>query len=81
MNGGTEPRGRLGHYQYGLSGDGKSWVPIADPPFRYGAGGGFSTLWNRPDYQKGVVPKGSPAGRAVPGRRPGRRSEHRHADR
>jgi subtilase family serine protease len=54
-----------GTYQYALSNDGKSWVPIADPPFRYGAGGGFSTLWNRPDYQDGVVPPGS-SGRAVP---------------
>jgi subtilase family serine protease len=55
-----------GTNQYALSADQKSWVPFADPPFRYGAGGGFSTLWNRPDYQKGVVPSGSPAGRAVP---------------
>jgi subtilase family serine protease len=52
--------------KYNLSPDGNSWVPIASNPFLYGAGGGFSTLFNRPAYQNGVVPPGSPAGRAVP---------------
>lgn len=38
------------------------------PPvgFLYGAGGGFSALFNRPSYQKGVVPASAPVGRAVP---------------
>lgn len=49
--------------KYVLSDSGKSWVPQG---FIYGAGGGFSSLFNRPDYQQGVVPAGSPAGRAVP---------------
>lgn len=55
-----------GTSKYSLSSDGKSWVPIAANPFLYGAGGGFSSLFNRPSYQHGVVPAGSPAGRAVP---------------
>lgn len=49
--------------KYALSASGKSWNPLG---FLYGAGGGFSTLFNRPDYQKGVVPANKPAGRAVP---------------
>jgi subtilase family serine protease len=52
--------------KYSLSDDGQSWVPFAANPFQYGAGGGFSSLFNRPDYQDGVVPDGSPAGRGVP---------------
>jgi subtilase family serine protease len=50
-----------GTNKYDLSGD--SWKPAG---FYYGAGGGFSSLFNRPAYQRGVVPTGSPAGRAVP---------------
>jgi subtilase family serine protease len=46
-----------------LSADGKSW---STPTFDYGAGGGFSTLFNQPSYQAGVVPADDPAGRAVP---------------
>ena len=46
-----------------LSANGKSW---STPTFDYGAGGGFSTLFNRPAYQDGVVPTDDPAGRAVP---------------
>jgi subtilase family serine protease len=65
-NGALSLEAGWGTYQYGLSSDGKSWIPIADPPFRYGAGGGFSHLFNRPDYQEGIVPPNSPAGRAVP---------------
>ena len=45
-----------------LSTDGKSW---GTPAFVYGAGGGFSTLFNRPSYQNGVV-QSSLAGRAEP---------------
>jgi subtilase family serine protease len=51
---------------YSLSKDGSHWVPIADNPFLYGGGGGFSHLFKRPAYQHGVVPTSSPAGRAVP---------------
>ena len=52
-----------GTNKYALSDSGDSWEPLG---FIYGAGGGFSSLFNRPDYQRGVVPAGSPAGRAVP---------------
>lgn len=51
--------------KYNLSSDGHRWVPTS-PPFLYGAGGGFSTLFPRPAYQRGVVPASSPSGRAVP---------------
>jgi len=54
-----------GTYRYNLSDDGTTWEPIADPPFQYGSGGGFSSLFARPDYQEGVVPPG-PSGRGVP---------------
>jgi len=46
-----------------LSKDGKSWSSVG---FTSGAGGGFSSLFNRPAYQKGVVPSSAPAGRAFP---------------
>ena len=46
-----------------LSPNGKFW---ASPQFRYGGGGGFSSLFARPAYQNGVVPVGSSTGRAVP---------------
>jgi subtilase family serine protease len=46
-----------------LSADGKSWNT---PAFTSGAGGGFSTLFERPAYQNGVVPATAPPGRAVP---------------
>ncbi|HEV7209241.1 MAG TPA: S53 family peptidase [Mycobacteriales bacterium] len=49
--------------KYNLSG--KSWTPIPGK-FLYGAGGGYSTLFNRPDYQNGVVPAAAGPGRAVP---------------
>ena len=52
-----------GTEKYSLSADGKSWAPVG---YLYGAGGGYSTLFNRPDYQNGVVPASAPAGRAVP---------------
>lgn len=54
-----------GTEKYALSSDGKSWVPISSNPFIYGAGGGYSLLYNRPSYQNGVVPAGQ-SGRAVP---------------
>ncbi|HEY8673939.1 MAG TPA: S53 family peptidase [Candidatus Dormibacteraeota bacterium] len=54
-----------GTEKYSLSSDGKSWVPISSNPFLYGAGGGYSLLFNRPGYQNGVVPQGQ-SGRAVP---------------
>ncbi len=64
--------GRKGQYKFetgwgtrlwSLSPNGKSWI---DPQFHGGGGGGFSALFNRPTYQNGVVPVGSPAGRGVP---------------
>jgi subtilase family serine protease len=54
-----------GTHKYDLSADGTSWVPSFIPPFLYGSGGGFSTLFNRPAYQDGVVNEAQ-AGRAVP---------------
>lgn len=52
-----------GTNKFDLSKSGDAWKPVG---FFYGAGGGFSSLFNRPGYQRGVVPAGSPAGRAVP---------------
>ena len=46
-----------------LSSNGASWSSIG---FTSGAGGGYSSLFNRPTYQQGVVPTGAPAGRAFP---------------
>jgi subtilase family serine protease len=54
-----------GTNKYTLSADGASWVPASIPPFLYGSGGGFSTLFDRPAYQSGVVNEPTP-GRAVP---------------
>src|SRR5581483_3444591 len=42
---------------------GNTWTQSI--PFQYGAGGGFSEVFDRPWYQEGVVP-GSTTGRAVP---------------
>jgi len=52
-----------GTQKYSLSADGKSWTPLG---FLYGAGGGFSALFNRPSYQKSLFPASAPPGRAVP---------------
>jgi subtilase family serine protease len=52
-----------GTVKWSRSADGKSWDT---PTYLYGSGGGFSTLFPRPSYQRGVVPAGSPPGRAVP---------------
>jgi subtilase family serine protease len=52
-----------GTQKYTLAADGASWTPAG---FLYGSGGGFSSLFNRPDYQATVVPPTSPAGRAYP---------------
>ena len=52
-----------GSHNASLSTDGRSWV---DTGFRYGAGGGYSSLFNRPDFQTAKVPVSAPAGRAVP---------------
>ena len=57
---------RLGHEQVRPVGQRQSWVKTAANPFWYGSGGGYSTLFNRPAYQHGVVTGGAPAGRAVP---------------
>jgi len=52
-----------GTQKYALSADGASWTPQG---FLYGSGGGYSNLFNRPDYQSKVIPAGAPAGRAYP---------------
>jgi subtilase family serine protease len=49
-----------GTQKYALSEDGKTWV---DQGFLYGAGGGYSGLFNKPFYQQGVTPG---AARGVP---------------
>ena len=54
-----------GTQKYSLSANGKSWTPIADDPFLYGAGGGYSEVFDRPWYQIGVVSKKT-TGRAIP---------------
>ena len=54
-----------GTQKYTLSANGKSWTPIARDPFLYGAGGGYSQIFDRPWYQNGVVPKNT-TGRAIP---------------
>ena len=52
-----------GTQKYALSADGASWTPQG---FLYGSGGGYSNLFNRPDYQSKVIPPTAPAGRAYP---------------
>jgi subtilase family serine protease len=59
---GTQQSTGWGTQKYSLSADGTSWTPVG---FLYGSGGGFSSLFNRPDWQK-TVPDSAPAGRAVP---------------
>ena len=54
-----------GTEKYSLSSSGSSWTPIAADPFLYGSGGGYSQIFDRPFYQRGVVPSGT-SGRAVP---------------
>jgi subtilase family serine protease len=49
--------------KFSLSADGTKWNQLG---FTSGAGGGFSSLFNRPTYQNGVVPASSPPGRGVP---------------
>jgi subtilase family serine protease len=41
-----------GTQKYNLSSDGTSWTPAG---YLYGAGGGYSSLFNRPGYQDGTV--------------------------
>ncbi|RYZ28245.1 MAG: serine protease, partial [Propionibacteriaceae bacterium] len=48
---------------YSLAKDAKSWTPGG---YLYGAGGGVSSLFNQPSYQRGVVAKQLSGGRAVP---------------
>ena len=45
-----------GTMKYSLSADGASWTPVG---FLYGSGGGYSHLFNRPDYQNKTVPAGT----------------------
>lgn len=62
-NGGLAWQTGWGNDRSNLSSDGKSWVSQG---FTVGSGGGYSTLFNRPDYQNGIVPASAPTGRAVP---------------
>ena len=39
-----------------LSADGTAWVPLAPGDWLYGAGGGVSSLFGEPSYQRRVVP-------------------------
>jgi subtilase family serine protease len=52
-----------GTEKYSLSADGKSWTPVG---FTSGAGGGVSSLFSRPAYQRRVVPASFGNRRAVP---------------
>ncbi|WP_158604470.1 S53 family peptidase [Nocardioides mangrovicus] len=52
-----------GTQKYSLSASGQAWTPVG---YLYGAGGGTSSLFNQPSYQKGVVPSSQANGRAVP---------------
>ena len=52
-----------GTVKYNLNPDGNGWTSVG---FTSGAGGGASSLFNRPSYQNGVVPGSNGAGRAVP---------------
>jgi subtilase family serine protease len=52
-----------GTNRYDLNTAGTAWVFTT---FMYGAGGGSSALFDRPAYQKGVVPPKAGSGRAVP---------------
>jgi subtilase family serine protease len=49
---------------YSLSADGRSWLDAG--PGGGGSGGGFSQVYPRPAYQRGVVPARAPRGRAYP---------------
>ena len=46
-----------------LSADGRSWVPPFPGEFWYGGGGGVSSIFAEPFYQRGVVPNGVAHGR------------------
>jgi subtilase family serine protease len=52
-----------GTAKYLLNSAGNGWE--VQFPFLYGSGGGYSQIFKRPSYQRGVVPSGT-TGRAVP---------------
>jgi subtilase family serine protease len=52
-----------GTVKYNLNPEGNGWNSVG---FTSGAGGGASSLFNRPSYQNGVVPGSNGAGRGVP---------------
>ena len=52
-----------GTKKYTLNATKDGWDPVG---YLYGAGGGVSTRWGQPAYQKGVVPAEFSSGRAVP---------------
>jgi subtilase family serine protease len=60
---GTRTDTGWGTNKYTLSSDGRSWTPAG---FLYGAGGGYSKLFKRPNDQNRTVPAGAPPGRTSP---------------
>jgi subtilase family serine protease len=53
-----------GTAKWSLTPDGSSWTQSI--PFQYGAGGGYSEVFEQPGYQDGVVTSNPTGGRAVP---------------
>lgn len=62
-NGAITTQTGWGSHSYALSSTGRGW---GTGSFLYGAGGGYSTLFNRPTYQQAKVPTNTAPGRAVP---------------
>jgi subtilase family serine protease len=62
-NGNISFQSGWGTYKYSFDSSTNSWNPVG---WLYGAGGGFSDLFNRPSWQDSVVPADYPPGRAVP---------------
>jgi subtilase family serine protease len=53
-----------GTSKWSLTSDGSAWTQTI--PFQYGAGGGYSQIFEQPWYQDGVVTSNPTGGRAVP---------------
>ena len=62
-NGKLEFQTGWGTENYALSEDGSAWEPGG---YLYGAGGGTSSIYAKPWYQRGIVPARYGTGRAVP---------------
>ena len=67
---------RLGHREVQPQQQRHAWDPAG---YLYGAGGGNSALYNKPDYQHGVVPEHVRQRASGAGHRHGRRPDHGHA--